>query len=323
MNTITWSLSLIFLTLAPSVFLSSMFQNPKRFYQGSFSFYVKNWKFFQFSSWLLLDLYSFCVARFSKIKWRILICFFGLCGFDIRPTKLYGEMNRNFHFSQFTSNCHLIWPIPSTGILFPYFFLSVIRKYYFYFYFVGKWLIFHGEMADISWGNGWYFMGKWLVFPGEMAGISWGNGWYFMGKWLVWFFSYFLFQGDVCAKACDAGFWGKNCSKPCKNCYNNGKCDAVVGDCKCPAGYWGQQCEMQCEPGRWGKNCETACNCENAQSCDPSSGKCHCFRGYKGDRCETRGRYCFDKAGKKGFSFCFFCWTTNEGRWGETAFGVK
>lgn len=52
------------------------------------------------------------------------------------------------------------------------------------------------------------------------------------------------FINSVCFAECPEGKWGVNCSQSCNECNNNGKCDPVDGECRCPAGYMGEQCEL-------------------------------------------------------------------------------
>lgn len=42
--------------------------------------------------------------------------------------------------------------------------------------------------------------------------------------------------------ACSEGFFGKNCSFPCK-CKNGASCDPVSGSCRCPPGVSGDLCQ--------------------------------------------------------------------------------
>lgn len=96
------------------------------------------------------------------------------------------------------------------------------------------------------------------------------------------------FTGETCEDSCGKGWWGRNCSKACKVCYNQGQCQGTSGVCLCPAGYWGAQCENQCQPGKYGQDCQLDCQCDNAQTCHPVTGQCHCFKGYSGPRCQER-----------------------------------
>ncbi|XP_023609681.1 multiple epidermal growth factor-like domains protein 6 [Myotis lucifugus] len=87
-------------------------------------------------------------------------------------------------------------------------------------------------------------------------------------------------------KACLPGFYGLNCAHIC-DCRNGASCDAMSGQCICPAGFHGSQCEKECSPGMFGDNCQHLCDCESNISCHPVTGKCLCPPGRAGARCEA------------------------------------
>ena len=56
-------------------------------------------------------------------------------------------------------------------------------------------------------------------------------------------------EGDLCDKKCNEGFFGQDCVSECQ-CKNGGTCDHVTGECKCPTGVFGEFCEDGCPSGR-------------------------------------------------------------------------
>lgn len=81
-----------------------------------------------------------------------------------------------------------------------------------------------------------------------------------------------------------------NCSQSCNECNNNGKCDPVDGECRCPAGYMGEQCELTCGKNQWGIDCMNECKCSSDRKiCNPTTGACSCAAGLRGDKCDE---YC-------------------------------
>ncbi|XP_041856574.1 scavenger receptor class F member 2 isoform X2 [Melanotaenia boesemani] len=78
--------------------------------------------------------------------------------------------------------------------------------------------------------------------------------------------------GASCDTKCPTQFWGPDCKGKC-NCYPNGQCDDLTGECTC-------------NHNRWGPNCKNACLCQNGK-CDQNTGKCTCHHGYWGHQCNN------------------------------------
>ncbi|XP_066469618.1 stabilin-1 [Tiliqua scincoides] len=93
---------------------------------------------------------------------------------------------------------------------------------------------------------------------------------------------------------CCEGYYGHMCEmcpgKPGNWCSGNGVCQdgiAGKGDCQCHEGYHGTACEM-CQPGRYGTNCQSECNCKNG-ICNEGllgDGNCTCAPGWEGVSCD-------------------------------------
>ncbi|KAG7478130.1 hypothetical protein MATL_G00077190 [Megalops atlanticus] len=95
--------------------------------------------------------------------------------------------------------------------------------------------------------------------------------------------------------SCCPGYFGHECFKcPGKVdnwCSNNGKCqDGVLGsgECLCNEGFHGTACE-DCEPGKYGKDCKSVCNCSHGKCLDgiDGNGRCLCYKGWKGETCSV------------------------------------
>ncbi|XP_064160250.1 stabilin-1 [Anguilla rostrata] len=93
--------------------------------------------------------------------------------------------------------------------------------------------------------------------------------------------------------SCCPGYFGHHCFKcPGKIdnwCSNNGKCqDGILGsgECLCNEGFHGTACE-DCEPGNYGKDCKSVCNCVHGKCVDgiDGNGKCLCYKGWRGNTC--------------------------------------
>lgn len=123
--------------------------------------------------------------------------------------------------------------------------------------------------------------------------------------------------------ACSDGFFGKNCSFPCK-CKNGASCDPVSGSCRCPPGVSGDLCQdggfypfvpentcfllhfpprhdlriskwflcAGCPKGFYGKQCNKKCNCANNGRCHRTYGACLCDPGLYGRFCHLRKSQC-------------------------------
>nr|XP_022309930.1 uncharacterized protein LOC111115470 [Crassostrea virginica] len=99
------------------------------------------------------------------------------------------------------------------------------------------------------------------------------------------------YQGHLCERACDYGFYGQHCiyicNITCDGCNNiNGVCDNG-----CKPGWKGVDCSETCVVGTYGNNCNNTCgNCLIATDCFHTNGTCltGCDLGYTGDVCETR-----------------------------------
>ncbi|KAJ8259878.1 hypothetical protein GJAV_G00174480 [Gymnothorax javanicus] len=93
--------------------------------------------------------------------------------------------------------------------------------------------------------------------------------------------------------SCCLGYFGHSCFK-CPGtidnwCSNNGKCqDGILGngECLCNEGFHGTACE-DCEPGKYGKDCKSVCNCIHGKCLDgiDGNGKCLCYKGWRGQTC--------------------------------------
>ncbi|XP_061473966.1 stabilin-1 [Rhineura floridana] len=94
--------------------------------------------------------------------------------------------------------------------------------------------------------------------------------------------------------ACYPGYYGHMCEmcpgKPGNWCSGNGVCQDGTdgnGECQCHEGYHGTACEM-CQPGRYGANCKSECNCRHG-ICNEGllgDGSCTCSTGFKGASCD-------------------------------------
>jgi hypothetical protein len=68
-----------------------------------------------------------------------------------------------------------------------------------------------------------------------------------------------------------AGYYGADCSTPCRMQCAGGECDRVFGYCVCAPGRYGQACDKPCPPFTYGRNCRHECtDCDRAHStlCD-------------------------------------------------------
>uniref|UniRef100_A0A8C6YBX0 Scavenger receptor class F member 2 n=1 Tax=Naja naja TaxID=35670 RepID=A0A8C6YBX0_NAJNA len=109
--------------------------------------------------------------------------------------------------------------------------------------------------------------------------------------------------GANCETKCPRLFWGPDCKELC-NCYPNGQCEDVTGQCTCNANRWGPQCEnvclckhgkcdqktgkCSCEPNWWGPQCASACYCSLNSQCDQKTGLCLCQPGWWGRTCNNQ-----------------------------------
>lgn len=103
-----------------------------------------------------------------------------------------------------------------------------------------------------------------------------------------------------CLIECPAQFWGPDCKGKC-NCYPNGQCDDLTGECTCNHNRWGPNCEnpctcqkgkcdqetgkCTCHPGVWGPQCNNNCYCSINSVCDAMTGRCLCNPGWMGRNC--------------------------------------
>ncbi|KAF1389506.1 hypothetical protein PFLUV_G00074120 [Perca fluviatilis] len=106
--------------------------------------------------------------------------------------------------------------------------------------------------------------------------------------------------GASCDTKCPAQFWGPDCKGKC-NCYPNGQCDDLTGECTCNHNRWGPNCEnaclcqkgkcdqetgkCTCHPGVWGPQCNNNCYCSINSICDAMTGRCMCNPGWMGRNC--------------------------------------
>ncbi|XP_053324949.1 stabilin-1 [Spea bombifrons] len=100
---------------------------------------------------------------------------------------------------------------------------------------------------------------------------------------------------ETVAPECCSGYFGHQClmcpGGANNSCSNNGDCqDGVTGngECICKEGFHGTACES-CEPGRYGKDCKSDCDCVHGR-CDDGltgDGTCRCDKGWSGYSCET------------------------------------
>uniref|UniRef100_A0A3Q3VVG9 EGF-like domain-containing protein n=1 Tax=Mola mola TaxID=94237 RepID=A0A3Q3VVG9_MOLML len=106
--------------------------------------------------------------------------------------------------------------------------------------------------------------------------------------------------GASCDTKCPTQFWGPDCKGKC-NCYPNGQCDDLTGECTCSHNRWGPNCEnaclcqkgkcdqdtgkCTCHPGIWGPQCNNNCYCSSNSVCDSMTGRCLCNSGWTGRNC--------------------------------------
>lgn len=109
--------------------------------------------------------------------------------------------------------------------------------------------------------------------------------------------------GASCDTKCPAQFWGPDCKGKCQ-CYPNGQCDDLTGECTCNHNRWGPNCEhaclcqkgkcdqdtgkCTCHPGAWGPQCNNNCYCSINSVCDSMTGRCQCNPGWMGRNCAVQ-----------------------------------
>lgn len=109
--------------------------------------------------------------------------------------------------------------------------------------------------------------------------------------------------GASCDTKCPAQFWGPDCKGKCQ-CYPNGQCDDLTGECTCNHNRWGPNCEhaclcqkgkcdqdtgkCTCHPGAWGPQCNNNCYCSINSVCDSMTGRCLCNPGWMGRNCAAQ-----------------------------------
>jgi endothelial-specific receptor tyrosine kinase len=77
------------------------------------------------------------------------------------------------------------------------------------------------------------------------------------------------FGGPMCAKTCDAGYFGSDCRFECPglNCSGYLVCSIDPIGCRCAAGFKGYGCDEPCSKGVWGSECSFKCNCSGSFYC--------------------------------------------------------
>lgn len=73
----------------------------------------------------------------------------------------------------------------------------------------------------------------------------------------------------------------------CGFCKDKQPCSATDGTCEaCEPGWNGTQCDRPCPPGYYGDGCQMKCpRCRNNEPCDPRTGQCgSCDPGWTGPR---------------------------------------
>ncbi|XP_065926867.1 receptor-type tyrosine-protein phosphatase alpha isoform X2 [Magallana gigas] len=117
------------------------------------------------------------------------------------------------------------------------------------------------------------------------------------------------------ARECKNKTYGRNCDKPCGNCFNKAHCHPFNGTCMngCDTGFRAPRCKG-CIVGKYGQNCNMSCsaNCKGATKCSRNAGKCAdgCKKGWTGGKCDKEciaGLY-----GKKCRKVCGHCFENKK-----------
>uniref|UniRef100_K1PR81 protein-tyrosine-phosphatase n=1 Tax=Magallana gigas TaxID=29159 RepID=K1PR81_MAGGI len=86
------------------------------------------------------------------------------------------------------------------------------------------------------------------------------------------------------------GYYGEDCSLPCPQNCQEGRCNIVDGTCLgCVSGYTGPTCDSECADNRYGFECNFTCGkCLNGEQCNHVNGSCPngCDAGMFGDKCD-------------------------------------
>uniref|UniRef100_A0A8W8MBR1 protein-tyrosine-phosphatase n=1 Tax=Magallana gigas TaxID=29159 RepID=A0A8W8MBR1_MAGGI len=86
------------------------------------------------------------------------------------------------------------------------------------------------------------------------------------------------------------GYYGEDCSLPCPQKCQEGRCNIVDGTCLgCIPGYTGPACDKECADNRFGFECNSTCGkCLNGEQCNHVNGSCPngCDEGVFGDKCD-------------------------------------
>uniref|UniRef100_K1QDC4 Multiple epidermal growth factor-like domains 10 n=1 Tax=Magallana gigas TaxID=29159 RepID=K1QDC4_MAGGI len=86
------------------------------------------------------------------------------------------------------------------------------------------------------------------------------------------------------------GYYGEDCSLPCPQNCQEGRCNIVDGTCLgCIPGYTGTACDKECADNRFGFECNSTCGkCLNGEQCNHVNGSCPngCDEGVFGDKCD-------------------------------------
>nr|XP_046244881.1 scavenger receptor class F member 1 [Scatophagus argus] len=115
------------------------------------------------------------------------------------------------------------------------------------------------------------------------------------------------YYGAHCKTRCPPEFWAPDCRQVCQ-CYPNGRCHPVTGECTCITNRWGPLCQntckctrhghchpvhgnCTCDEGWWTPTCSKPCQCTSGLSagpgCDQLTGRCQCLRGHWGLKCSA------------------------------------
>nr|XP_022307239.1 uncharacterized protein LOC111113335 isoform X2 [Crassostrea virginica] len=86
------------------------------------------------------------------------------------------------------------------------------------------------------------------------------------------------------------GWYGENCSIPCPQNCQEGRCDISEGTClECINGYGGPRCGKDCDSGTFGRGCRGICGkCKGNNTCNRINGRCMegCHLGFIGLKCD-------------------------------------
>nr|XP_022309660.1 multiple epidermal growth factor-like domains protein 10 isoform X2 [Crassostrea virginica] len=149
-----------------------------------------------------------------------------------------------------------------------------------------------GSNRSDSWG---YICGRTRIHSGRTVyNISCKFDARYVSLSLLNWFGYTDTSADLCeveTYGCHTqGRYGENCSIPCPQNCQEGRCDIVEGTCLgCINGYHGPRCCRECGSGTFGRECREICGkCMGNNTCHHINGTCMegCIPGLSGILCD-------------------------------------